>query len=94
MPNTFFSWLKKYYQKQFFIAAIFSNHHFSGLFGCIVLHPRSEPYKRKNMAKKADGYLDSYYYYYYYLNTLMIADLALCTPGMVNSLAIITGQLN
>ena len=31
---------------------------------------------------------------YYYLKTLMIADLALCTPGMVKSLAIITGQLN
>ena len=90
MPNTFFSWLKTYCIKQFFITAIFSNHHFSGLFGCIVLHPGSEPYKRKNMAKKADGYLDSYYY----LNTLMIADFALCTPGMVNSRAIVTGQLN
>jgi hypothetical protein len=28
------------------------------------------------------------------LATLMIADLALCTPGIVKSLAITTGQLN
>jgi hypothetical protein len=30
----------------------------------------------------------------HHLNSLMIADLALCTPGIVKSLATITGQLN
>lgn len=30
----------------------------------------------------------------YFLKTLMRADLALCTPGIVKPLAIITGQLS
>ena len=31
---------------------------------------------------------------FHYLNNFMIMDLALCIPGIVKSLAIMTGQLN